>query len=284
MSFRLGGLLIVILEGDKMDKKITTAVLKEMKKKGEKITMLTAYDYPISFITEKAGIDVVLIGDSLGMVVLGKDTTLSVTVDDIVYHTKAVVRGNKKSLIVADMPFLSYKVSNDEAIRNAGRMMQEGGASAVKVEGGAEIADIISSIIKADIPVMGHLGLTPQAIHKLGSYKTRGVDKTEAQKIISDAKLLEKLGVFAIVLEKIPLALAKKISVSISIPTIGIGAGPFCDGQVLVTYDMLGLFPKFLPKFVKKYADLDKEITNAFLVFVDEVKHGKFPDKKKHSF
>lgn len=267
-----------------MDKKITTAVLKEMKKTGKKITMLTAYDYPISFMTEKAGIDVVLIGDSLGMVVQGQDTTLSVTVEDIVYHTKSVVRGNKKSLIVADMPFLSYKISNEEAVRNAGRMIQEGGASAVKVEGGAEISDTISSIIKADIPVMGHLGLTPQAIHQFGSYKTRGVDKKEAQKIISDAKALEKLGVFAIVLEKIPLELAKKITEGISVPTIGIGAGPFCDGQVLVTYDMLGLFSKFLPKFVKKYTDLDKEITNAFLAFRDEVKSGKFPDKDKHSF
>ncbi|MDD5772404.1 MAG: 3-methyl-2-oxobutanoate hydroxymethyltransferase [bacterium] len=267
-----------------MEKKVTTATLMEMKQKGEKITMLTAYDYPISYITEKAGIEVVLIGDSLGNVVLGYDNTLPVTVNDIIYHTKAVVRGNKKSLIVADMPFLSYKISKEEAVRNAGRMIQEGGASAVKVEGGAEISDIISSIIKADIPVMGHLGLTPQAINQFGSYKTRGVDKKEAQKIISDAKELEKLGVFAIVLEKIPLELAKKITASISIPTIGIGAGPFCDGQVLVTYDMLGLFSKFLPKFVKKYADLDKEITNAFLAFSQEVKNGKFPDKDKHSF
>ncbi|MFH1287176.1 MAG: 3-methyl-2-oxobutanoate hydroxymethyltransferase [bacterium] len=263
--------------------KITTVTLKEMKQNGEKIAMLTAYDYPISFMMEKAGIDAVLIGDSLGMVVLGYETTLPVTVDDIIYHTRAVGRGNKKSLIIADMPFLSYKISNEEAVRNAGRMVQEGGANAVKVEGGAEISNIISSIIKADIPVMGHLGVTPQAIHKFGSYKTRGRDKKEADKIISDAKLLERLGVFAIVLEKIPLELAKKITKSLSIPTIGIGAGPHCDGQVLVTYDMLGLFPTFLPKFVKKYTDLDKEITKAFLAFKDEVKKGRFPDKDKHS-
>lgn len=262
-----------------MDKKITTATLKEMKRSGEKIVMLTAYDYPISFMMEKAGIDVVLIGDSLGMVVLGHETTLPVTVDDIVYHTKAVARGNRKSLIVADMPFLSYKISNEEAVRNAGRMIQDGGASAVKVEGGDEIRDAISSIIKADIPVMGHLGLTPQAICCFGSYKTRGTDKKEADKIVSDAKLLEELGVFAIVLEKIPSELAKEITKNLSIPTVGIGAGPYCDGQVLVTYDMLGLFPRFSPKFVKKYVDLDKEITNAFLVFKNEVKEGKFPEE-----
>ncbi|MEW6087795.1 MAG: 3-methyl-2-oxobutanoate hydroxymethyltransferase [bacterium] len=267
-----------------MDKKITTSVLKEMKQNGEKITMLTAYDYPLSFVMEKTGIDVVLVGDSLGMVVLGHETTLPVTVNDIVYHTKAVVRGNKKSLIVADMPFLSYKISKEEAVRNAGRMIQEAGAGAVKVEGGSEISDVISSIIEADIPVMGHLGLTPQAINKFGSYKTRGSDKKEADKIISDAKMLEKLGVFAVVLEKIPLELAKKITGNISIPTIGIGAGPYCDGQVLVTYDMLGLFERFTPKFVKKYLDLNKEIASAFMSFRDDVKKGRFPDREKHSF
>jgi len=262
--------------------KITTATLKEKKEKGEKITMLTAYGYPTARILDEADIDVVLVGDSLGMVVLGYETTIPVTLEDMLHHTKAVRRGVQHAMLVSDMPFMTYETDKSKAIENSGRLMKEGGAEGIKVEGGAEIAEIVSALVKANIPVMGHLGLTPQAIHRIGGYKVQGKTDESRQKIIADAKLLEDAGIFALVLECVPESLAEEITAKISVPTIGIGAGRKCDGQVLVTNDMLGMnAPGFqVPKFVKKYADLTPEIKKAVEKFRDEVKQGEYPDKK----
>jgi 3-methyl-2-oxobutanoate hydroxymethyltransferase len=262
-------------------KKITTKVIVEMKKSREKIAALTAYDYIIASMLDKTGIDIILVGDSLGNVFQGMETTLPVTVDEMIYHAKIVKRAVKRALVVVDMPFLSYQISVEDAIRNCGRVLKETGADAVKIEGGKPMAETVRRLVDIGIPVMGHLGLTPQSIHKFGGYDVRGKAKEEADNILRDAKELEKAGVFAIVLEKIPAALAKKVTQSISIPTIGIGAGANCDGQILVCYDMLGMFEDFQPKFVRKYANLAKIIRTSFDNYTKDVKAERFPNKEE---
>lgn len=266
-----------------MKQKFTVKSFQEAKDNNRKISMLTAYDYSMAKMVDAAGIDSILIGDSLGMVFQGHESTLPVTVDDMIYHTKAVARGAKRALIIADMPFLSYHVSKEEAVRNAGRLVKEGGAEAVKIEGGAQVADTIKAIVDAQIPVMGHLGLTPQSVNAFGGFKVQGKDGESAKKILEDAKLLEKAGVFAITLECIPDKLATLITESINIPTIGIGAGNGCDGQVLVINDMLGMFSDFVPKFVKQYATLNEQITEAIKNYISELNDGKFP-AAEHTF
>lgn len=263
--------------------KKTVASFKEAKQKGQRLTMLTAYDYSVAKLIDEAGIDGILVGDSLGMVALGYENTLSVTVDDMVHHIKAVARGAKNALIVGDMPFLSYHISIEESIKNAGRLIQEGGCHAVKLEGGIEVLDKVKAIIKAQIPVMGHIGLTPQSVNMLGGFKVQGKTKESIKKLIDDAKYLEDAGVFAIVLEAVPYEVAKLITESISIPTIGIGAGKYCDGQILVVNDMLGLFSDFTPKFVKRYRNLGDEIKGAIKEYIEEVRRGDFPEDS-HSF
>lgn len=257
--------------------RVTTAVLREKKQKGEKITMLTAYDYAMAMLLEEAGIDVILVGDSVGNVILGFENTLAVTMDDMVHHTKAVVRGTKNTMVVGDMPFLSYHISIPDAVRNAGRLIQEGGAQAVKLEGGQERVEVIKAILDAEIPVMGHIGLTPQSVHQFGGFKVQGRDLETAKRLIEDAKALEKAGVFSIVLEGVPAALAKKITEEVAVPTIGIGAGPDCDGQVLVINDMLGFSQGRVPKFVKKFANLHPLMMEAVQAYINEVKAGTFP-------
>ncbi|MGE5423511.1 MAG: 3-methyl-2-oxobutanoate hydroxymethyltransferase [Ignavibacteriales bacterium] len=256
---------------------ITTTILKDKKAKGEKITMLTAYDYSTAMMQDQAGIDVILVGDSLGMVVLGYENTLAVTMDDMIHHTKAVVRGTKNAMVVGDMPFLSYHVSIPESVRNAGRFIQEAGAQAVKLEGGVERVEVVKAIIDAAIPVMGHIGLTPQSVHQMGGFRVQGKDLESAKKLIEDAKALEKAGVFSIVLEGVPAALAQKVTQELSVPTIGIGAGPGCDGQVLVINDVLGMYQGHIPKFAKKFKDLHPVIVKAIEEYRDEVKAGTFP-------
>lgn len=257
--------------------------IKKMKIQGEKIAVLTAYDYGMASMMDESDIDIILVGDSLGMVVLGYDTTLPVTMEDMLHHTKAVSRAAHSALIVADMPFLSYQVSTQTALANAGRFLQEANAQAVKLEGGRECADTIQKITSAGIPVMAHLGLTPQSIHQIGGYRVQGKKEDSAHRIIEDAKIIEEAGAFSVVLECIPEGLASEITQSISIPTIGIGAGVECDGQVLVINDILGMYDKFTPKFVKKYANLNLEIKKAVKTYITEVKHGTFPDSE-HSF
>lgn len=266
-----------------MNKKFTVASFLEAKKRNEKITMLTAYDYSMAKLIDESGVEGILVGDSLGMVMLGYESTLEVTVDDIIHHCRAVARGAKNSLIVGDMPFLSYHISSEEAVRNAGRIIQEGKAHAVKLEGGAGMVDKIKAIVQAQIPVMGHVGLTPQSINMFGGFKVQGKSEEQAKKIIDDALKLEKAGVFSIVLEGIPAQLAEIITKKLTIPTIGIGAGNNCDGQILVTNDMLGMFSDFTPKFVKKYADLKDTITDATRAYITEVKSMAFP-AKEHTF
>lgn len=263
--------------------KFTVTSFLKAKKEGKKITMLTAYDYSTAKLLDEAGIDSLLVGDSLGMVMLGYESTLQVTLDDMIHHCKAVVRGTKKSMVVADMPFLSYHISIEESVRNAGRLIQEGGANAVKLEGGANIIDMVKAIIKAQIPVMGHLGLTPQSINVFGGYKVQGINQEQIKKMIEDAELLQQAGVFAIVLECVPEKVAALISERLQIPTIGIGAGAGCDGQVLVTQDMLGIYADLKPKFVKEYAQLGNAIKEACQQYVSEVVEQKFPTAE-HSF
>jgi 3-methyl-2-oxobutanoate hydroxymethyltransferase len=257
--------------------------IKKMKVQGEKITVLTAYDYGMASILDESDIDIILVGDSLGMVVLGYDTTLPVTMEDMLHHTKAVSRAAQNALIVADMPFLSYQISPATALANAGRFLQEANAQAVKLEGGREYAETVQKIVSAGIPVMAHLGLTPQSIHQIGGYKVQGKKEDAARKIIEEAKILEEAGAFSLVLECIPEGLASEITHSLTIPTIGIGAGVNCDGQVLVINDMLGIYERFTPKHVKKYANLNLEIKKAVKTYIAEVKHGTFPDNE-HSF
>jgi len=264
-------------------KKITINTLFEMKQKNEKITMLTCYDFLMATLMDEVGIDTVLVGDSLGNVVLGYDSTIPVTMDEMIHHCKAVTRGIKNAFVVGDMPFMSYQASSEEAVRNAGRFLKEANASAIKLEGGKEVLETIKSIIDAGIPVMGHLGLTPQSINVFGGYGLRGSTKEESKKIIDDAKQLEKAGVFSIVLEKIPSKLAKEITESVSAITIGIGAGPDCDGQVLVAHDMLGFFEKFKPKFVKRYGDIAVTMKKCFSDYIKEVKNKEFP-AEEHSY
>ncbi len=257
--------------------------LKKMKSTGDKIAMLTAYDFGMASLIDDTDIDIILVGDSLGNVVLGYDTTLPVTMEDMLHHTKAVVRGALKPLIVADMPFMSYQISPQIALANAGRFLQEAGAQAVKLEGGREQAEAVQKITSSGIPVMAHLGLTPQSIHQIGGYKVQGKKEDAAEKMLDDARILEEAGAFSLVLECVPEKLAKEITESISIPTIGIGAGVNCDGQVLVINDMLGMYERITPKFVKKYANLGAEIKKAVKTYIAEVKDGAFPDAE-HSF
>lgn len=264
-------------------KKIPIPDFKELKRQGKKIRMVTAYDYPTAVIIEKTDIEMILVGDSLGMVVLGYDGTVPVTVEDIIHHAKPVVKGAPNTHIVADMPFMSYQVSIEDAIRNAGRLIKESGADSVKLEGGLDYSSTVKAIVKAGIPVMGHIGLTPQTAGSLGGFKVQGKDAKAAQSLIDSAVALEDAGAFAIVLECIPAPLAKIISQKLDIPTIGIGAGVHCDGQVLVTQDMLGLFDRFVPKFVKQYAQIGQLELEAFNKYAEEVALGVFPDDA-HSF
>ena len=258
-------------------KKVTTLSYRQKKELGEPITMLTAYDYPTALSMDQAGIDSILVGDSLGMVVLGYENTLPVTMEEMLHHARAVARGAKSALLVGDMPFMSYQVSVEEAVRNAGRFLKEAGMDAVKLEGGRERADAIRAITGSGIPVMGHLGLTPQSIHQLGGFRAQGKTAQAAKRLVEDAHLLEEAGCFSIVLESVPARLAALISRQLAIPTIGIGAGAGCDGQVLVTHDLLGLFDRFTPKFVKKYADLHAEMQQAFSEYIHDVTTGSFP-------
>lgn len=260
-------------------KKITAPGLAEMKARGEKISMLTAYDYPSGRIVDDAGLDVALVGDSLGMVVLGYETTLQVTMDDMLRHTAAVARGVKRALIAADMPFLSYQVNDDDALRNAGRLVSEAGANAVKLEGGERTAHTIRRIVDTGIPVIGHLGMTPQSVNVFGGFKEQGKTSSQAEIIKRDALILQDAGVCAIVLEKVPSELAAEITSSLTIPTIGIGAGPDCDGQVLVIHDVIGLFDKFTPPFAKRYANIRQATLDALMSYNNDVKAGSFPER-----
>ena len=260
-----------------MRKKVTTLTYRQKKERGEIITMLTAYDYPTALAMDKAGVDSILVGDSLGMVVLGYENTLPVTMEEMLHHCRAVARGAKTALLIGDMPFMSYQVSVEEATHNAGRFLQQGGMDAVKLEGGRERADAIRSITSAGIPVMGHLGLTPQSVNQLGGFRAQGKTAVAAKRLVEDALILEEAGCFSIVLESVPERLAELISKKISIPTIGIGAGAGCDGQVLVTHDLLGLFDRFTPKFVKKYANFHNEMQKAFADYIEDVETKRFP-------
>ena len=275
MALFFGGVLL--------SRKKTILDIQKMKIDGEKITMLTCYDFPTARIMDSCGIDVILVGDSAGVVFSGYENTLPVTMDEMLYHTRAVVRANPKALIVADMPFMSYQVGIHEARLNAGRMVKEGGAAAVKLEGGANISATIKAIVDIDIPVVGHIGLTPQSVHRMGGYRVQGKNLEQADRLLDDALAVEAAGAFAVVLEGIPQTLAKRITESISIPTIGIGAGSDCDGQVLVIHDILGLCEKYSPKFVKKYADARGLISEAVTAYINDVKSGDFP-LAEHSF
>lgn len=262
-------------------KRVTTHVLSEMKLKGEKITMLTSYDYSMASIVDEAGIDVILVGDSASNVMAGFETTLPITLDNMIYHAASVVRAAKRSLVVVDMPFGAYQGNSKEALSSAIRIMKETGAHAVKLEGGSEIAESVERILSAGIPVMGHLGLTPQSIHKFGTYVVRAREEEEAQRLREDAKLLEKKGVFAIVLEKIPAVLAGEVAESLSIPAIGIGAGNKVDGQVLVIHDMLGINQEFSPRFLRRYHNLYQEIKGAVQEYIRDVRSLEFPNEKE---
>ncbi len=268
---------------DKTRTPVTLSNIKSRKKSGERITMLTAYDYSTAVLVDRAGVDMILVGDSLGMVILGYDSTVPVTMEDMLHHSAAVRRGVNRALVVGDMPFMSYQVSPEEAVRNAGRFIKEAGCHAVKLEGGMNIAKTIERIVRAGIPVMGHIGLTPQTATALGGFKVQGRDEESARRLIRDARAVAEAGAFSLVLECVPSGIASAITEDIPIPTIGIGAGAGCDGQVLVTNDLLGLFPKFVPKFVKKYADLAPVIQEAITRFIDEVSKGEFPGDA-HSF
>jgi 3-methyl-2-oxobutanoate hydroxymethyltransferase len=270
------------LGGEPVDK-VTIHTLKRLKPAGRKICMVTAYDATFARLLDDAGADVLLVGDSLGMVVQGNDSTLPVTMDQMVYHSRAVTRGARRAHVVGDLPFLSYQASIPEAVKNAGRLLAEGGVGSVKLEGGAEFAETVEAIVRAGIPVMGHLGLTPQSVHKMGGFVVQGRDEETARKIYRDAQALERAGVYAVVLEGVPLELARDITESLAIPTIGIGAGVHCDGQVLVCYDLFGLNPDFKPKFVKRFADGYGTLRGAAESFFTEVRSGSFPDED-HSF
>lgn len=262
-------------------KRITTHTLQEMKIQGEKISMLTAYDFSMAGILDAAGIDVLLVGDSASNVMAGHETTLPITLDQMIYHGASVVRGIKRCLVVVDLPFGSYQGNSSEALRSAIRIMKETGAHAVKMEGGAEIKDSIARILSAGVPVMGHLGLTPQSIYKFGTYTVRAREEAEAQKLLEDARILEECGCFSIVLEKIPSLLARQVSEELHIPVIGIGAGPHVDGQVLVTHDLLGITNQFKPRFLRKYADLNTIISEAVSHYVEDVKQKSFPTENE---
>ena len=257
--------------------KVTTATLRAQKAQRQRITALTAYDHLFAGLLDAAGVDVLLVGDSVATVVQGRDTTVPVTMDQMVYHCEMVARATKRALVVGDLPFLSYQVGVEDALRNAGRMLKEGGAEAVKLEGGSEFAPTVARLVTAGIPVMGHLGLTPQSIHQFGSYRARGRDDTEQRRIVDDARALEQAGAFALVLEKVPAELGRTIATTVAIPVIGIGAGPHTDGQILVTPDLLGLFSKFRPRFVRRYRELATEIGDAVKAYCHDVQNGTFP-------
>ena len=261
--------------------RITINQIKEMKQKGEKIAMLTAYDYSTARIVDEVGIPLILVGDSLGMVVLGYESTIPVTMEEMLHHTKAVVRGTKQAMVIGDMPFMTYHISTEDALHNAARFIQEGGAQAVKLEGGVTVAEKVSRIVECGIPVMGHIGLTPQSIHQFGGFRVQGKTPEAAIKILEDAKALEEAGAFAIVLEVVPTPLATLISQKISIPTIGIGAGAGCDGQVQVINDILGSYTDFVPKHAKQYAKLADIMSSAITEYYNEVKAGSFPTAKQ---
>jgi 3-methyl-2-oxobutanoate hydroxymethyltransferase len=263
--------------------KVTVTTLRQMKAESEKITMVTCYDATFARLCDRGGADVLLVGDSLGMVVQGEENTLPVTIEDMVYHTRAVRRGTKRAHVVSDMPFMSYQSGWQDALRSAGRLMKEGGAESVKLEGGEDAAEAIDRLVRAGIPVMGHIGLTPQSVHAMGGFKVQGKDPEGARRIIADARAVEEAGAYAIVLEGMPVELARVITSSLRIPTIGIGAGAACDGQVLVIYDLLGMNDEFQPKFVKRYAELAKTIPEAIGRFREEVRSGEFPTDA-HSF
>lgn len=264
-------------------KRMTTVTLQEMKARGEKITMLTAYDYPVARLLDEVGIDVVLVGDSLGMVGLGYENTLPVTMEEMLHHVRAVSRGIRRALLVADMPFGSYQASVEDGVRNASRFLKEAGAQAVKIEGGREVADLTGRLVGVGIPVMGHVGLTPQMVHRFGGFKVQARTAAAAERVLEDAHLLEEAGIFALVLEGIPWQVAEVITKELRVPTIGIGAGSCCDGQVLVTNDLLGLFDEFTPKFVKRYVNMKATIATAFTQYTQEVKQGQFPGPE-HAF
>lgn len=261
--------------------KVTTQTVVQMKHSAEKISMLTAYDFTMAQIIDQSGIDIILVGDSASNVMAGFETTVPITLDHMIYHTSCVVRGVERALVIADLPFMSYQVTPKEALISAGRMMKEAGAHAVKMEGGKSIINTVKKIVDAGIPVMGHLGLTPQSIYKFGTYKVRAKEEEEAQELINDAKLLEEAGCFSIVLEKIPAKLAEKVSKELSIPTIGIGAGVGCDGQVLVIHDMLGMNKDFSPRFLRRYADLHSVMTGAVKDYIKDVKNKDFPNSEE---
>lgn len=259
-------------------RKVTTLRLQEMKEQGERIAALTAYDWSMARLLDESGIDLILVGDSAAMVFCGHDTTISMTMPQMLYHASVVARAAKRALVVGDLPFMSYQLSEEEALRNAGAFMKEALVEAVKLEGGESVCPTVRRIVDAGIPVMGHLGLTPQSIHKFGTYKTRGVERGEAEQILRDARGLQDAGAFAIVLEKIPAELAREVSKSLRIPTIGIGAGPDCDGQILVSHDLLGLFTRFRPRFVRRYGEFGKAMQDAFRRYAEDVKGSSFPN------
>ncbi|MBN1239881.1 MAG: 3-methyl-2-oxobutanoate hydroxymethyltransferase [Gammaproteobacteria bacterium] len=258
-------------------RKVTTRRLQEMKEAREPIACLTAYDHLMAATLDRSGIDVILVGDSAGTVFAGYDTTIPMTMEQMLYHAEVVARGADRALVVADLPFMSYQISEEEALRNAGRFAKEALAEAVKLEGGAQVCPTIRRIVDSGIPVMGHLGLTPQSIHQFGSYQIRGASDEEAERILRDAAALQDAGIFALVLEKVPTLLARQVTESLQIPTIGIGAGPYCDGQILVSHDMLGIFTRFRPRFVRRYAEIEKIMADAFERYRDDVKKGDFP-------
>ncbi len=253
------------------------------KKEKQKIVMLTAYDFPFAQIVDEAGIDAILVGDSLSMVVQGLENTLPVTMDEMIYHTKMVSRATKNAMVLGDMPYMSYQAGIEDAIRNGGRFLKEAGAQGIKLEGGREVAEKVRALTISEIPVMAHIGLTPQALHRMGGYKVQGKTEEAAKRLMEDAKILEEAGAFSLILEAIPAELARQITKELAIPTIGIGAGPHCDGQVLVIHDVIGLFERFTPKFVKKYANLKEEAVKAIKQYKEEVEKGVFPGKE-HSF
>ncbi len=261
--------------------KITINDFLKKKAEGKKITMLTAYDYPFALIVDEAGIDAIIVGDSVGMVVQGLENTLPVTMDEMIYHTRIVSRAVKNAMVIGDLPFMSYQISVEDAVRNAGRFLKEAGASAVKIEGGAEVAEHIRAMTRSDIPVMAHIGLTPQAIHRMGGFKVQGKTEESAKRLIEEAHIAEDAGAFSLLLEAIPMGLAKRITEELSIPTIGIGAGPYCDGQVLVLHDVIGLFERFLPKFAKRYVNLKDEALRAIKTYKEEVEKGIFPSEEE---
>jgi 3-methyl-2-oxobutanoate hydroxymethyltransferase len=261
--------------------RITINDLLTMKSEGKKITMLTAYDYPFAKIVDEAGVEAILVGDSLAMVVQGLENTLPVTMDEMVYHTRMVSRATERAMVIGDMPFMSYQASVEEAVRNAGRFIKEGGAQAIKIEGGSELAEKVYAMVRSDIPVLAHIGLTPQSIHRMGGYKVQGRTEEAKRQLIEDARTLQEAGAFGLVLEAIPLDLAKEITGTLTIPTIGIGAGPHCDGQILVLHDVIGLFERFVPKFIKRYANLKEEALKAIGEYIKEVREGDFPGEEQ---